>query len=93
MSNGPQVTVKGPLLGVLALILGAVGVVATFLPINLDLVRPYVAWMFGWPGIVVAVFGLLGQCKGKPLAGIGAMLSLLALAIGAIALGNLVGRA
>lgn len=94
MSYGPpeqQARPKGPLLGMLALILGVVGVVATFLPIDLTGVRSYLAWAFGLPGIVVAALGLLGHRRGKAMAGIGAMLSLLALVIGAIALGNLVG--
>jgi hypothetical protein len=82
---------KGPLLGVLALILGAFAVVVTFLPINLDLVRPYVAFLFGLPALVVAFFGLLGNRRGKAMAAIGMLLSLLALLIGAIAMANALG--
>ena len=91
MSYGPQAPPKGPLLGLLALILGVLGVVATFLPIDLTGVRAYVAWAFGFPGIVIAAVGLLGHRRGKPMAAIGALLSLLALVIGAIAIGNVVG--
>ncbi|WP_112267147.1 hypothetical protein [Lentzea terrae] len=91
MSYGPQAPPKGPLLGLLALILGVLGVVATFLPIDLTGVRAYVAWAFGLPGIVIAAVGLLGHRRGKPMAAIGALLSLLALVIGAIAIGNVVG--
>lgn len=99
MSHGPQPpqpspqmsSPKGALLGVLALILGAFAVVVTFLPIDLDLVRPYVAFLFGLPALVVACFGLLGNRRGKAMAAIGALLSLLALLIGAIAMANVVG--
>ncbi|WP_434443046.1 hypothetical protein [Lentzea sp. E54] len=84
-------TRKGPLLGVLALVLGLAGVVATFLPIDLSGIRAYLAWTFGLPGLVVAVFGLLGNRAGKAMAAIGAMLSLLAVAIGVISIGNVVG--
>lgn len=91
MSYGPQAPPKGPLLGLLALILGVLGGVATFLPIDLTGVRAYVAWAFGLPGIVIAAVGLLGHRRGKPMAAIGALLSLLALVIGAIAIGNVVG--
>ncbi|GGU24511.1 hypothetical protein [Lentzea flava] len=85
-----QAPPRGPLLGLLALVLGAFAVVVTFLPVNLDLARPYVAWTFGLPGLVIAALGLLGHRKGKPMAAIGAMLSLLALVIGAIAMANVV---
>lgn len=79
------------MLGLLALILGVLGVVVTFLPIDLTGVRAYVAWAFGLPGIVIAALGLLGHRRGKPMAAIGALLSLPALVIGAITIGNVVG--
>ncbi|NKE59534.1 hypothetical protein FXN61_23075 [Lentzea sp. PSKA42] len=82
---------KGPVLGLVALVLGLAGVVATFLPMNLDGVRPYVAWAFGLPGFVVAILGLLGHRRGKAPAVIGALLSLLAVLVGVITIGNLVG--
>ncbi|SER15576.1 hypothetical protein SAMN05216188_108127 [Lentzea xinjiangensis] len=81
----------GPLLGVLALCLGVAGVVVTFLPVDLTGTRAYLAWVFGLPGLVVAVFGLLGDRAGKAMAAIGAVLSLLAVAIGVITIGNVVG--
>ncbi len=86
-----QGTRRGPVLGVLALVLGLVGVVATFLPIDLTGVRAYLAWTFGLPGFVIAILGLLGDRRGKPLAVAGALLSLLAVFIGVITIGNVVG--
>ncbi|MDX8029022.1 hypothetical protein SK803_02315 [Lentzea sp. BCCO 10_0856] len=91
MSYGPSAQTKGPALGLLALALGLAGVVVTFLPINLDGVRPYLAWAFGLPGFVVAILGLLGPRQGKAFAVIGALLSLLAVFVGMITLGNLTG--
>ena len=92
MSFGPSAqTTKGPALGVLALLLGLVGVVVTFLPMNLDTTRPYLAWAFGLPGFVIAILGLLGPRQGKAFAVIGALLSLLAVLVGMITLGNLTG--
>lgn len=94
MSYGPSPQTappKGPLLGLTALVLGLLSVVVPFLPVNLDLVRPYVAFVFAFPALVVACFGLLGNRRGKPMAAIGVMLSLLGLLIGAIMIGNLVG--
>jgi hypothetical protein len=88
MSDGA----KGPGLGVAALLLGLLGVVATFLPMDLTGVRPYVAWAFGLPGFVVAILGLLGDRRGKAFAVAGALLSLLAVLIGVIAIGNAVGQ-
>ena len=94
MSNGPRAQVvqrKGPWLGVAALVLGLLGVVATFLPMDLSGVRHYVAWLFGLPGFVLAIFGLLGNRSGKPFAVIGALLSLFAVLIGSIAIANVIG--
>jgi hypothetical protein len=51
-----------------------------------------VAWAFGLPGFVVAVLGLLGDRRGKAFAVAGALLSLLAVLIGVIAIGNAVGQ-
>jgi hypothetical protein len=91
MSYGPQTPPKGAQLGVIALVLGLAGVVVTFLPMHLFGLRPYVAWAFGLPGFVVAILGLLGHRRGKALAVIGALLSLLAVLVGVITIGNLVG--
>ncbi|MEU0883440.1 hypothetical protein ABZ345_32940 [Lentzea sp. NPDC005914] len=82
---------KGPLLGLVALVLGLVAVVVTFLPVDLTGVRAYLAWAVGLPGLAIAALGLLGHRRGKAMAGIGAMLSLVALVIGAIALANVAG--
>jgi branched-subunit amino acid ABC-type transport system permease component len=87
MSEGP----KGPGLGVAAFVLGLLGVVATFLPMDLYGMRPYVAWAFGLPAFVVAVLGLVGDRKGKAFAVAGVLLSLLAVLIGMIAIWNLIG--
>ena len=82
---------KGPWLGAAALVLGLFAVVVTFLPVYLGHIRPYVAWMFGLPALVVAIFGLLGHRKGKALAVVGAVLALLAFLVGVITTANVVG--
>ncbi|MGW6929335.1 hypothetical protein ACWGE0_04660 [Lentzea sp. NPDC054927] len=92
MSYGPSAqTTKGPALGLLALALGVAGVVVPLLPINLDGVRPYLAWVFGLPGFVVSILALVGPRQGKVFAAIGTLLSLLAVLIGMITLANLTG--
>ena len=71
-----------------ALVLGLLGVVVPFLPIPLDLARPWTAVALGLLGFIMAIIALLGHGRGKPMAAIGALLSLLALLVGAIMLGN-----
>jgi hypothetical protein len=88
---GPPSPPKGPWLGLAALLLGLLGVVVPLLPINLDMIRPYPATAGGLAGLVVGALGLLGNRRGKPLAAIGVLLSLLALLIGAIVLAGHLG--
>jgi hypothetical protein len=71
------------LLAVAALILGLAGLVAPFLPMAMDGFRQYAAFPFALPGLGLAIAGLIGRRRAKPLAAIAAMLSVLALAVGA----------
>lgn len=75
---------KGFGLAVAAVILGLLGCVLPFLPIDMTGVRPYVAWPFGLAGLVLAILGYTGHRRGKPLALAGAILSGLALAVGLV---------
>jgi hypothetical protein len=89
MSYGASAqTAKGPALGLAALVLGLVGVVVTFLPVHMHGERPYLALAFGLPGFVISILGLLGHRRGKGFAVAGALLSLLAVLIGVITIGN-----
>ncbi|WP_133806143.1 hypothetical protein [Kribbella caucasensis] len=71
-------------LAVAAVILGLLGCVVPLLPINLDNLRAYTPFPFGLPGLVLAIVGCTGHRRGKPLAAVGAILSVLALILGAI---------
>ncbi|MQA78475.1 MAG: hypothetical protein GEV10_08350 [Streptosporangiales bacterium] len=57
-----------------------------FLPIDMTGVRPYIAFPFGLPGIVLAIVGCIGRRRGKPLAVVGAILSVVGLVLGGIML-------
>ncbi|MGK8507435.1 hypothetical protein ACRS5S_05045 [Nocardia asiatica] len=72
---------KGAGFAVLALVLGAAGLVIPFLPIDLSGVRQYLAYVFALPGLIFGVLGCAGPRRGKALAITGAILSLLALGI------------
>ncbi|WP_143539519.1 hypothetical protein [Saccharopolyspora spinosa] len=65
-----------------AMILGLLGCVLPFLPIDLTGVRPYIPFPFGLAGLALAVVGCTGRRRGKPLAVVGAILSVLALVLG-----------
>jgi hypothetical protein len=89
----PQAPVPGQpkgtaLLGVLAFVLGLVALVAPFLPIDMTGFRQYAAFPFALPGVGLAIAGLIGARRGKPLAAVGAVLCVLALGIGAIMVFN-----
>jgi hypothetical protein len=71
------------LLAVASLILGLAGLVAPFLPMNMDGFRQYAAFPFALPGLVLAIAGLAGRRRAQPVAAIGALVSVFALAIGA----------
>ncbi|MFC6156999.1 hypothetical protein [Kribbella jiaozuonensis] len=74
------------LLGVLAFVLGLAALVAPFLPIDMTGFRQYAAFPFALPGVGLAIAGLIGPRRGKPLAVVGAVLCGLALGVGAIML-------
>ncbi|MBX9390808.1 hypothetical protein ACFPZ0_22690 [Streptomonospora nanhaiensis] len=70
---------KGAGLAVAAVVLGLLGCVVPFLPVDLTGVRHYVAFPFWSAGLLTAVLGCLGRRRGKPLAAAGGALSVLAL--------------
>lgn len=70
--------------GLAALVLGLVAVVVPFLPMNMDGFRRYVGLAGGLTVLVVAVLGLLGNRRGKPMAAIGLLLALLAVLVSAM---------
>lgn len=72
---------KGIGLAVGALILGIVGCVLPFLPIDLTGVRPFIGLPFGMAGLVVGIVGCTGQRRGKGLAVTGMVLSAITIAV------------
>ncbi|MER7247774.1 hypothetical protein [Kribbella sp. NPDC000426] len=69
-------------LGVLAFVLGLAGLVAPFLPIDMTGYRQYAAFPLALPGVGLAIAGLIGARRGKPVAVVGAVLCVLALGVG-----------
>ena len=79
----PQAS-KSSVLGLTALVLGLVAVVVPFLPMDMSGFRRYVGLGGGLIVLVVAVLGLMGDRRGKPMAAIGLMLGLLAVLVSAL---------
>ncbi len=81
---GPAVPAKGFGFAVVALILGAAAAVVPLLP-NLPNAltdyRQYLVYVIALPGLALGILACTGPRKGKPLAIIGAILSILALAV------------
>ena len=75
---------KGAGLGVAALIVGLLGCAVPLLPMNMDGIRAYTPVPFAVLGILLAVLGCIGRRRGKALAVVGWMLSVLALIMGLI---------
>jgi len=71
-------------LGVLGLLLGLVGVVVWALPIDEDLIRQFTPFPFAIGGLVLSLLCLHNRGRGTVLAGIGLLLSGLALIFGLI---------
>lgn len=71
----------GPGLGVVSLVLGLLGIVVPFLPIDETGARHWIALPFALGGVVLGVAGLVGPRRGKPVAGVGLGLSVLALLV------------
>ncbi|GAB2710447.1 hypothetical protein GCM10027089_37600 [Nocardia thraciensis] len=86
--GGPPPTGRGPGIGLAvgAVILGLVGCVLPFLPMDLSGVRPLIGLPFGAAGLVLGIIGCTGQRSGKPLAVVAVVLSTLALAVSVIML-------
>jgi hypothetical protein len=68
---------------VASLILGLAGLAAPLLPMAMDGFRQYAAFPFALPGVALGIAGLIGRRRAQPLAAIGALVSVVALAIGA----------
>jgi hypothetical protein len=76
------------MLGVLAFVLGLAALVVPFLPVDMTGYRQYTAFPFALPGVGLAIAGLIGARRAKPLAVVGAVLCVLALGVGWIMLLN-----
>ncbi|WP_433733013.1 DUF4190 domain-containing protein [Nocardia sp. CA-129566] len=81
--GGPQPTDQRQGVGpaVAALILGIVGCLLPFLPIDLTGVRPFIGLPFAMAGLVLGIVGCTGRRRGKALAVTGMILSAIALAV------------
>ncbi|WP_433602136.1 DUF4190 domain-containing protein [Nocardia sp. CA-135953] len=79
--GGPHATGQrqGPRFAVASAILGIIGCVLPFLPIDLTGVRPLVGLPFAISGLVLGIVGCTGQRSAKALAVTGIVLSVLAL--------------
>lgn len=75
-------------LGVLGLLLGLVGVVVWALPIDEDQIRQFTPFPFAIGGLVLSILCLTNRGRGTVLAGIGLLLSGLALIFGLILVTN-----
>ncbi|TDW22845.1 hypothetical protein [Kribbella kalugense] len=84
----PERPAGSGVMGVLALVLGLVALVVPFLPMDMSGFRQYAALPFAVPGIGLAIAGLSGRRRGKPLAVVGAVLCAIALVLGRIMLAN-----
>ncbi|WP_091619563.1 hypothetical protein [Amycolatopsis saalfeldensis] len=73
-----------------SLVLGLLACVVPLLPVNLDQVRAYTPFPLAVAGLALAVVGLVGRRRGKAVAVVGAILSVIALALGTIMVGNTV---
>lgn len=80
---------RGPWFGVAAVVLGIVGCVLPFLPIDLTGVRPLVGLPFAIAGLVLGIVGCTGQHRAKGMAVTGIVLSVLALIVAFIMLPQL----
>ncbi|WP_433630986.1 hypothetical protein [Nocardia sp. CA-120079] len=80
---------QGPWLAVGAVLLGIVGCVLPFLPIDLTGVRPLVGLPFAIAGLVLGILGCTGQYRAKGLAVTGIIVSVLALTVALIMLPQL----
>ncbi|MBO0853092.1 MAG: hypothetical protein J2P18_04920 [Nocardia sp.] len=73
-----------------AVLLGIVGIVLPFLPLNLTGIRPLIGLPFAVAGLACALAGCIGNRRAKGLAIAGALLSTLALAVSLMMLPQLI---
>ena len=86
----PATATTGPGLAVVSVVLGVLGIVVAFLPIDETGIRHYVALPFALGGLVLGIAGLVGPRRGKPVAAVGLALSVLALLVAMLFLGVLI---
>lgn len=84
-SAGP----KSPVFAIASVIVGALGLVVPFLPVDMTGVRAYIALPAGILGLVLAGLGFTGR-RGRPVAAAGAVISALVVVLGLTFLANLV---
>jgi len=73
---------KGAVFAVASVVVGALGLVVPFLPVDMTGVRHYVALPVGIAGLLLAGAGLTGGRRGKPIAAAGAVISGLVIVLG-----------
>lgn len=80
----PMPRPQGAGLAVVALVLGVLGCALPLLPMDLTGVRPWLPVPFGVAGLVFGILGCTGYRRGRPVAVLGVVLSVLAVVLGMI---------
>ena len=80
--------VRGPGMAIVSLVLGLFGFVVWLLPIDETGVRHYLPFPFALGGLVLAIICLAGRNRGKVMAALGAIFSVLALLLGLVMVAN-----
>ena len=83
----PTPPTGGPGIAVVALVLGAFGCAVWLLPIDETGVRHYLPLPFALGGLVLGIAALIGRRRGKPIAAVGVLLSVIALLLGMFMVG------
>ncbi|MFC0436068.1 hypothetical protein [Kutzneria buriramensis] len=84
---GPTRPTGGPGTAIVALVLGAFGCVVWLLPIVEAGIRHYLPFPFALGGLVLGIAALTGRRRGKPMAAVGVLLSVIALLLGMFMVG------
>ena len=74
-------------MAIVALALGAFGCVVWLLPIDETGIRHYLPFPFALGGLILGIAALTGRRRGKPMAGVGVLLSVIALLAGMFMVG------